>query len=232
MNVVRVVAFLVGLMSGFCVSAQTEACRVVDSGLQGSYKGGCVGGLASGFGAAQGTEAYQGEFLAGRAHGRGTLRTREGDQYVGEFSEGQPSGGGVYVWSESGPRSGERYEGQFRGGLADGEGTMTWSNGERHTGQWRLGQPEAPLTASMIKRVRARAERAAAVGTPDAKVCRRVTVGIATRYWISGRVRGLARERLQVKLDGPLPAVLTLNGVLLAPDQVVEDDYLAWIPCR
>ncbi len=232
MTVFRILTFVTGLLFGLCVEAQPTGCGVLDTSLRGSYDGGCVSGLAHGYGIASGLARYQGEFRSGRPHGKGRLVFPGGDTYEGELFEGRPSGTGTYVWSSSGPRSGERYDGHFLEGLAHGIGARTWANGDRYVGEWRAGRPMGPFTPSMVRREREYAERATAVGIPGARVCRKIVEGIAVPHWVSGRAVGLAAERLRVKLDDPGTLALVLNGALVSAGMEIEDDFLSWIPCR
>jgi hypothetical protein len=57
--------------------AWAQTCRVLDPQLQGSYSGPCVNGLAEGKGVATGISSYEGDFKAGRKHGRGVKTCRE-----------------------------------------------------------------------------------------------------------------------------------------------------------
>ncbi|KAF4324046.1 hypothetical protein JM18_001933 [Phytophthora kernoviae] len=54
-------------------------------------------------------EKFEGEFVCGLKHGRGTWQTRGGDQYDGEFKQGLYGGRGVCVYGGSG----DVYDGEF-----------------------------------------------------------------------------------------------------------------------
>ena len=89
-----------------------------------SWTGGCNGGKATGQGRVvwknpDGESHYEGEYLQGRLHGRGT-----------------------YAWS-----SGSRYQGVWREGKKHGRGTFTFPNGNRYEGEWRDGKIHGPGVA-------------------------------------------------------------------------------------
>jgi hypothetical protein len=52
---------------------------------------------------------------------RGSITYANGDQYVGEFENGEPSGRGTYRWSD-----GRKYVGEFRFGKRTGKGRMIY----------------------------------------------------------------------------------------------------------
>lgn len=79
--------------------------------------------------------AYEGEFLAGRRNGRGTLTWPNGNRYVGDFRDGQRTGHGTYMWP-----NGDRYVGEFRDGQMTGQGIYTWPDGSRWHGEWLDGR--------------------------------------------------------------------------------------------
>lgn len=62
--------------------------------LQGSYTGECKKGKAQGKGKAVGLDSYEGDFVSGLPHGRGTYRWANGDEYIGEFQKGLKEGEG------------------------------------------------------------------------------------------------------------------------------------------
>jgi hypothetical protein len=101
-----------------------KGCKVLTTGLQSTYEGGCRNGLAHGKGTAKGTDTYTGNFRNGLPHGRG-----------------------VYVSA-----NGEVYDGQWTNGFRDGEGTVTLKINGRdsvQTGIWKENlytgpKPEMP----------------------------------------------------------------------------------------
>ncbi|KAG7395100.1 Vacuolar protein sorting-associated protein 8 [Phytophthora boehmeriae] len=80
-------------------------------------------------------EKYEGEFLRGLKHGRGTWQTRGGDQYDGELKHGLYDGRGVCVYGSSG----DVYDGEFVRGLHHGHGELRFRNGSVYNGGFRLG---------------------------------------------------------------------------------------------
>ena len=105
-----------------------------------TWSGTCVDGKASGKGrvvwtSGEGEGTYQGQYLAGRQHGRGTETWPNGDRYEGEYKNNKRHGRGTYIWND-----GSRYEGQFRNGKRHGRGTETSPNGDRYEGQFQNGK--------------------------------------------------------------------------------------------
>lgn len=81
---------------------------------------------------------YQGEYFAGRRHGKGTLTLKDGSIYTGEFHQGKKHGFGTIQWP-----SGNFYEGEFKEGVKSGRGVMHWlSRNEKYDGEWKLDKPE------------------------------------------------------------------------------------------
>ncbi|MFD0724492.1 hypothetical protein [Lysobacter brunescens] len=108
------------LFSILCAAgnAFAQTCKVYDDYIAMHYTGGCVNGIANGYGTAKGNNDYVGNFQNGLPHGNGTYiwtkrlifgagRGRKGDRFEGIFYEGQPKEG-VYTFS-----NGDRYEGTF-----------------------------------------------------------------------------------------------------------------------
>jgi hypothetical protein len=128
-------------------TASAQNCAVRDENLRGSYVGGCVAGWAQGSGVAAGRDRYEGEFLGGHLHGRGTYTYADGQRYEGRFVNGVLSGPARYHYT-----SGDVLEGEFRGGRLQGVGRLTRVNGQSMNVEWRGGtlvavaQPAATTT--------------------------------------------------------------------------------------
>ena len=117
------------------------------SGAQGEFQGGkCVRGT---FRHASGS-VYEGEFLDGMKHGRGTHRFArqesvaaggdmydgdmyDGEMYDGEWRDDQMDGRGTYTYADNG---GE-YEGDFKNGSWEGHGTYKHASGSVYVGEWK-----------------------------------------------------------------------------------------------
>jgi hypothetical protein len=66
-------------------------------------------------------------------HGRGVCTWDNGDQYEGEFKNGDKDGQGIYTWP---PRDGRRYEGEWRRDGMSGKGIMWLPDGRVFDGRW------------------------------------------------------------------------------------------------
>jgi len=67
--------------------------------------------------------SYKGEKNQnGKYHGKGIITFINGEQWAGEFKDGEPyNGDGVYIWPDS-----SRYEGEIIEGLYQGQGTYLY----------------------------------------------------------------------------------------------------------
>ena len=221
--------------AGFTAFAASEVladCRVLDPELQGSYRGGCRDGLADGVGKAIGTAGYNGAFRAGRKHGKGVKTwPSSGDRYEGEFSNDRKSGTGTYTWGPRSAWAGEKYTGGWRDDRRDGYGVYEWPGGDRYAGPWENGVITGQPTRKMFARARAQSEIAAAVGTPGTKVCREMTVGIATRDWVRGTVVAAEAGRIAVRIDDAGRFAHTIASRVVGQGNIVRDAPRFWTPC-
>ena len=94
--------------------------------------------------AARGGGVYEGQLLAGRPHGAGTLRVPDGRgaggtrlAYDGEWARGRRHGCGAEHC-----RTGEVYVGEFRNGVRNGIGRMSYLCGAVYDGGWVAGRRE------------------------------------------------------------------------------------------
>lgn len=100
--------------------------------------------------------SYEGEFLDGKRHGRGTYNFADKAKYVGEWRSGDMSGLGRMEFSGGGSFTGEfradmwvrgvqvsengnKYEGAFENKRRHGKGAFTWTNGDTYIGHWKDG---------------------------------------------------------------------------------------------
>jgi len=137
---------------------------------QGTYVGEWVEDKKEGFGKQvwEHGAKYEGEFLAGKRHGRGTLWVLEGPKlrkrYSGDWVSGKRQGLGVaigngktadiyegewYMNKRHGRgkmryANGDVYEGEWHGGVRSGFGVLQKANGDRFEGQWLDGRKEGP----------------------------------------------------------------------------------------
>ena len=74
---------------------------------------------------------YEGEYLAGKKHGKGKSTHPNGNVYEGGWRNDKRHGEGTYTFD-----SGEMYEGQWLGDNIHGEGKYTSTSGEVYEGQW------------------------------------------------------------------------------------------------
>lgn len=96
------------------------------------FEGDMKAGLRHGHGSLQLNDGnrYEGGFLDGRYHGKGTLVTMKG-RYDGEFAYGARNGHGKMIYSMGG-----RYEGQWLGGCFHGAGTAVYVSGREVSTEW------------------------------------------------------------------------------------------------
>jgi hypothetical protein len=210
--------------------AQAQECRVLDPELQGAYAGGCVDGLAAGFGHARGVAEYRGEFRAGRKHGRGVKSWPNGDRYEGEFVDDRKEGQGVYVFGR-GPWAGERYEGGFLDDRRHGHGVYRWTTGDVYAGPWEADRAVGPPTPMMLARAQYEREAKAAVAQAGQKVCREMAVGIGGRDWVRGTVADFTDDRVGVRIDDPGRHPHVVAQAEIHKGDVVWTPYTEWTPC-
>ncbi len=207
-------------------------CKIFDRELQGRYSGGCVNGLAEGWGKADGIALYDGSFSAGKKHGRGTKSwPASGDHYEGEFVDDRKEGIGIYTWGHSSAWPGEKYSGRFINDMRHSLGTYEWPGGDRYTGPWEYDQPVGAALPAMRARARAYLEAKAAVSRPGISVCREMKVGIVTLERIHGTVAAAREEHIEVRIDYAGLMGHVIRGVDVHKDVVVKDDFPNWSPC-
>lgn len=93
--------FILILVFGCHLYAQTTGCKVTKASISDSYTGGCKKGLAHGKGVAIGIDYYEGQFSKGLPDGNGTYRWSNGDYYEGQWQDGMREGEGKMVFRDS-----------------------------------------------------------------------------------------------------------------------------------
>lgn len=122
--------FVIGIL--LCLSltivyGQNAVCKVNDSDIASSYKGGCNNGLANGFGVARGRDIYEGEFLNGNKHGQGTYSwPNQGSKYVGEWKADNRDGQGKMTYASGG----FSWDGGWKNDIRDGLGKFYLDAGQ------------------------------------------------------------------------------------------------------
>ncbi|MCO4782033.1 MAG: hypothetical protein KC646_06870 [Candidatus Cloacimonetes bacterium] len=104
--------------------------------LSGSYSGDWLHGKATG----KGTYLYkdgmkeEGSFVEGKLNGKGSAWDNKRLVYKGDWIAGNFNGRGeLYI------KNGDKYMGKFRNGLESGKGTYIWANGDRYVGEFLNG---------------------------------------------------------------------------------------------
>lgn len=78
------------------------------------------------------TTELQAQCISGNCRmGIGTYRFKNGDEFAGDWYNGQPHGSGTYTFISK-----ERYQGQFQNGKFEGQGTMYYPGGATYSGGW------------------------------------------------------------------------------------------------
>lgn len=91
-----------GATNGGKYGATTSSmCIVKDKDISSYYSGGCMNGLANGFGVATGKDEYRGYFRDGWQDGSGTYIWKEGITYTGKWKGGKRNGLGKLVMSQN-----------------------------------------------------------------------------------------------------------------------------------
>ncbi|KAL6100615.1 als2 [Pungitius sinensis] len=83
---------------------------------------------------------YNGAWLAGRVHGRGTMKWSDGRTYSGNFKSGQEDGYGECLIPDKVLNKPDCYQGQWRDGKIHGFGKYKYASGEVYEGCFCDGQ--------------------------------------------------------------------------------------------
>lgn len=78
---------------------------------------------------------YEGEWLDGKMHGKGTYVEADGSRYEGQWREGKMHGKGTQIFAK-----GDRYEGEYHDGHRHGKGKQSFANGNLYVGNFWQGQ--------------------------------------------------------------------------------------------
>jgi hypothetical protein len=92
-----------------------------------------------------------GIFVNGRLFGKGVIKFKNGDEYIGNFKDGRMSGHGIMKYFNIGKDSDNEYEnlmmgetavydGQWKAGKRHGKGLMSWQDGTKFDGEWANDQ--------------------------------------------------------------------------------------------
>ena len=101
------------------------------------YKGNFLKGKAHGKGVFTWSsgEVYEGEWVKGYKHGRGVWKGNSTEYFIGDWKRGKPYGYGMHIWT-----NGDRYEGEWKKGLKFGKGTDIFANGDVYVGEYIDGK--------------------------------------------------------------------------------------------
>jgi hypothetical protein len=80
-------------------------------------------------------QEYVGEFRDGNYHGQGTYTWPDGEKYVGEFRDSKRNGQGTFTFPD-----GAKHVGEWKDDKANGQGTATWPSGSKYVGEWKNGK--------------------------------------------------------------------------------------------
>ena len=80
-------------------------------------------------------DIYTGDFLDGKKHGHGVLKTQSNRTYDGSWENALPHGFGVNTFP-----NGKIYKGEYKKGKPFGDGQWGYSDGSTYTGKWINGE--------------------------------------------------------------------------------------------
>jgi hypothetical protein len=80
-------------------------------------------------------------------------------------------------------------------------------------------------------KLRADAERRAAVSNTGTTVCSPTTIGIGLIDWVKGTVVAVQDNTLRVRIDTSARYGQRIGGIELKKDAVVNDTMANWMPC-
>ena len=96
----------------------------------------CISGdCNNGYGKFQNPHSiYEGYFLNGKMHGKGTNTWTDGRKYIGDWLNGERNGKGTMSYAD-----GSKYTGDWINSKKKGKGTMSFPDGRKYTGDWLNG---------------------------------------------------------------------------------------------
>jgi hypothetical protein len=146
-----------------CASVQTIAQPIDHRFSNGDrYIGNVTNGNADGCGIyiSKDKSWYAGKYVSNNVVLGHSSWPRPDHHYLGEFSNNQRHGYGVYYFSVN-----ERYEGQFRNGKFDGYGVYYHNNGSKRAGRWSKDKLVSTETVGAHHLIRAITAASQAVNT-------------------------------------------------------------------
>jgi len=181
---------------------------VLDPVLVGDYRGGCADGLADGVGVAlgaggeggRGGSRYEGEFRAGKKHGRGVIVWSNGDRYEGGFANDMREGLGLYRWGGASHWSGDVYLGNYHQDKRHGRGRYAWANGDQYDGEWKEDNRNG-YSAMEIQRLRMSGAWKGYLAEPQPVICASRAVGLAAHAGFSGVAERFEGDHLLVRVE-------------------------------
>ena len=88
-----------------------------------------------------GDEAQDGKYVVQikkvMPHGQGTVTFPEGDNYEGDWENGEKHGQGTYIFQD-----GDKYVGEWNNGKKHGQGTYTYDDGAEYVGEYNYGKED------------------------------------------------------------------------------------------
>ena len=81
-------------------------------------------------------ESYEGQYTNGELTGKGFYIWKNNHTYSGDFVNGKMHGRGIYKWPD-----GNQYEGEYINNIKEGQGEFRWKDGRIYKGSFKKGQP-------------------------------------------------------------------------------------------
>jgi hypothetical protein len=91
---------------------------------------------------------YEGEWMNGKRHGRGTLISPDGTKYSGDWQHNRMHGNGTKTYASDTHL--RKYAGEWKNGNKHGKGTATYLVGSSYEGFWRNGEIHGHGTYTMV----------------------------------------------------------------------------------